>query len=183
MPSGRGSSSAGSAGCRRSSSSTCAPSSPAGTDRSSRATWPRRSQRCGGGAEQAVLLINRRGAATFILCRDCGESVRCPDCDLPFVYPSERRNAALPPLRADGRSRRALPELRQRPDPLLRRRDAAGRGGAARSLSRRCGSRGSTRTRSPPAAASRRSTTTFATAALTCWSGPSSPRRASTCPA
>jgi len=38
------------------------------------------------GAEQAVLLINRRGAATFILCRDCGESLRCPDCDLPFVY-------------------------------------------------------------------------------------------------
>src|SRR5688500_2336004 len=38
------------------------------------------------GAEQAVLLINRRGAATFILCRDCGESLRCPNCDLPFVY-------------------------------------------------------------------------------------------------
>jgi primosomal protein N' (replication factor Y) (superfamily II helicase) len=39
-----------------------------------------------GAAEQAVLIINRRGAATFILCRDCGESLRCPDCDLPFVY-------------------------------------------------------------------------------------------------
>ena len=38
------------------------------------------------GREQAVLLINRRGAATFILCRDCGESLRCPDCELPFVY-------------------------------------------------------------------------------------------------
>ena len=38
------------------------------------------------GSEQAVLLINRRGAATFILCRDCGESLRCPDCELPFVY-------------------------------------------------------------------------------------------------
>jgi len=36
--------------------------------------------------EQAILLINRRGAATFILCRDCGESLRCPDCDLPLVY-------------------------------------------------------------------------------------------------
>jgi primosomal protein N' (replication factor Y) len=40
------------------------------------------------GAEQAVLLMNRRGAASFVLCRDCGESVRCPDCDLPFVYHS-----------------------------------------------------------------------------------------------
>jgi primosomal protein N' (replication factor Y) len=38
------------------------------------------------GREQAVLLINRRGAATFVLCRDCGESLRCPDCELPFVY-------------------------------------------------------------------------------------------------
>lgn len=38
------------------------------------------------GSEQAVLLINRRGAATFILCRDCGESLRCPECELPFVY-------------------------------------------------------------------------------------------------
>jgi primosomal protein N' (replication factor Y) len=38
------------------------------------------------GSEQAILLINRRGAATFVLCRDCGESLRCPDCDLPFVF-------------------------------------------------------------------------------------------------
>jgi primosomal protein N' (replication factor Y) len=38
------------------------------------------------GSEQAVLLLNRRGAATFILCRDCGASLRCPDCELPFVY-------------------------------------------------------------------------------------------------
>ncbi len=38
------------------------------------------------GTEQAILLINRRGAATFVLCRDCGESLRCPDCELPFVF-------------------------------------------------------------------------------------------------
>lgn len=38
------------------------------------------------GTEQAVLLLNRRGAATFILCRDCGEALRCPDCELPYVY-------------------------------------------------------------------------------------------------
>ena len=38
------------------------------------------------GEEQSILLINRRGAATFVLCRDCGESVRCPDCDLPMVF-------------------------------------------------------------------------------------------------
>jgi primosomal protein N' (replication factor Y) len=38
------------------------------------------------GHEQAILLMNRRGASTFVLCRDCGESMRCPDCDLPFVF-------------------------------------------------------------------------------------------------
>ncbi len=38
------------------------------------------------GSDQGVLLVNRRGAATFVLCRDCGESLRCPDCDLPFVF-------------------------------------------------------------------------------------------------
>jgi primosomal protein N' (replication factor Y) (superfamily II helicase) len=38
------------------------------------------------GSEQAILLMNRRGAATFVMCRDCGESLRCPDCDLPFVF-------------------------------------------------------------------------------------------------
>ena len=36
--------------------------------------------------QQAILLINRRGAATFILCRDCGEPIRCPECQLPLVH-------------------------------------------------------------------------------------------------
>jgi primosomal protein N' (replication factor Y) len=40
------------------------------------------------GSEQGILLLNRRGSATFVLCRDCGESLRCPDCDLPMVYHS-----------------------------------------------------------------------------------------------
>jgi primosomal protein N' (replication factor Y) (superfamily II helicase) len=40
----------------------------------------------GDGRGQAILLINRRGAATFVLCRDCGESLRCPDCELPYVF-------------------------------------------------------------------------------------------------
>jgi primosomal protein N' (replication factor Y) len=38
------------------------------------------------GTEQAILLVNRRGASTFILCRDCGNALRCPDCDLPYVF-------------------------------------------------------------------------------------------------
>lgn len=30
--------------------------------------------------------MNRRGAATFVLCRDCGYVARCPDCDIPLTF-------------------------------------------------------------------------------------------------
>jgi primosomal protein N' (replication factor Y) len=36
--------------------------------------------------EQAILFLNRRGTATFVLCRDCGYVARCPRCDMPFTY-------------------------------------------------------------------------------------------------
>jgi len=40
----------------------------------------------GDGSRQAILLINRRGASTFVLCRDCGEPLRCRECQLPLVH-------------------------------------------------------------------------------------------------
>jgi primosomal protein N' (replication factor Y) len=36
--------------------------------------------------EQAILLRNRRGYSPMLLCRACGESMRCPDCGLPRTY-------------------------------------------------------------------------------------------------
>lgn len=36
--------------------------------------------------EQMIILLNRRGHSTFILCRDCGEAVKCPHCDVSLVY-------------------------------------------------------------------------------------------------
>ncbi len=36
--------------------------------------------------EQAILFLNRRGAATFVLCRDCGYVVACSRCDVPLTY-------------------------------------------------------------------------------------------------
>lgn len=38
------------------------------------------------GGEQVILFLNRRGSATFVLCRDCGFVVRCPNCDVPLTY-------------------------------------------------------------------------------------------------
>ncbi len=36
--------------------------------------------------EQIILFLNRRGSATFILCRDCGYVFRCKRCDNPMTY-------------------------------------------------------------------------------------------------
>jgi primosomal protein N' (replication factor Y) len=36
--------------------------------------------------ERAILLINRRGAATVVLCRECGHVQACPECTRPLVY-------------------------------------------------------------------------------------------------
>jgi primosomal protein N' (replication factor Y) len=36
--------------------------------------------------QQAILFLNRRGTATYIFCRECGSSLRCPRCDAPMTY-------------------------------------------------------------------------------------------------
>ncbi|MFQ6100365.1 MAG: primosomal protein N' [Anaerolineae bacterium] len=40
--------------------------------------------------EQVILFLNRRGTATFVLCRDCGHVLRCPHCDTPLTYHGPR---------------------------------------------------------------------------------------------
>jgi primosomal protein N' (replication factor Y) len=40
--------------------------------------------------EQAILLLNRRGLATVVLCRSCGTTLQCPYCDIPLVYHQDR---------------------------------------------------------------------------------------------
>ncbi|APV45394.1 replication restart DNA helicase PriA [Dehalogenimonas formicexedens] len=42
--------------------------------------------------EQVILFFNRRGGATFIQCRDCGEVLKCRNCRLPLgFHPVENR--------------------------------------------------------------------------------------------
>ena len=36
--------------------------------------------------QQAIILLNRRGFNTFVMCRACGEIIKCPDCGLAMTY-------------------------------------------------------------------------------------------------
>jgi len=41
--------------------------------------------------EQALLFINRRGFAGFVLCRECGFVLRCPSCDVSMTLHLDRQ--------------------------------------------------------------------------------------------
>ena len=36
--------------------------------------------------QQAILLLNRRGWSTVVMCRTCGAVVKCPDCSMPMTF-------------------------------------------------------------------------------------------------
>ena len=35
---------------------------------------------------QTILFLNRRGYSTFIMCRDCGYTLKCPNCNISLTY-------------------------------------------------------------------------------------------------
>lgn len=36
--------------------------------------------------EQSVLFLNKRGHSSFVMCRDCGYCLQCPNCDIALTY-------------------------------------------------------------------------------------------------
>lgn len=45
--------------------------------------------------EQSILFLNRRGAASFVLCRDCGVALSCPNCTTPLTLHYDDMREAL----------------------------------------------------------------------------------------
>ena len=43
--------------------------------------------------EQSIILLNRRGFSQFVLCRSCGETIRCNNCDITLTF--HRREGKL----------------------------------------------------------------------------------------
>ncbi|MCS6885379.1 MAG: primosomal protein N' [Acidobacteriota bacterium] len=39
--------------------------------------------------EQAIILLNRRGYSSFLLCRSCGLAIKCRDCEVTLTYHRE----------------------------------------------------------------------------------------------
>lgn len=42
---------------------------------------------------RVMLFLNRRGHSPLVLCRDCGHTMKCPDCDVSLVYHSDTKDA------------------------------------------------------------------------------------------
>lgn len=41
--------------------------------------------------EQSIILLNRRGFSQFVLCRTCGETIKCRNCDITLTYHRRER--------------------------------------------------------------------------------------------
>ena len=41
--------------------------------------------------QQSIILLNRRGWSTFVMCRSCGHVISCPECGLPMVYHKDEK--------------------------------------------------------------------------------------------
>ena len=61
--------------------------------------------------EQSIILLNRRGYSSFILCRSCGESIMCPNCEVTLTFHRGDRVLAAPERPGQVRGDEIVPEL------------------------------------------------------------------------
>ena len=54
--------------------------------------------------QQSLILLNRRGLATAVFCRQCGGTIECPNCSVSLIVHSDRLRAATR-AEAEGRDR------------------------------------------------------------------------------
>jgi primosomal protein N' (replication factor Y) len=45
--------------------------------------------------EQAILYLNRRGTATYVFCRTCGTTVKCPECETLLIFHTQLSGVEL----------------------------------------------------------------------------------------
>ncbi|MQC26816.1 MAG: primosomal protein N' [Chloroflexi bacterium] len=48
--------------------------------------------------QQAILFLNRRGTATYVFCRDCGDALQCPNCEMPLTQHVNGKSGPLAPV-------------------------------------------------------------------------------------
>lgn len=41
--------------------------------------------------QQSILFLNRRGFSTFVICRSCGYTMKCPECSIALTYHSKSK--------------------------------------------------------------------------------------------
>ncbi len=46
--------------------------------------------------EQVLLILNNRGYSQFVLCRSCGEVIRCPKCNIPLQFQKAKNILSCP---------------------------------------------------------------------------------------
>ncbi|MBK7934086.1 MAG: hypothetical protein IPK01_11430 [Acidobacteria bacterium] len=72
--------------------------------------------------EQVIILLNRRGFSQFVLCRTCGETLTCPNCDITLTFHRGDDKLLCHYCNHRERSPKSLPALPERISLFRRRR-------------------------------------------------------------